>query len=115
MMPAKKKWDDPIVIPPHGLPTGGGPASPPNQGVQNLRDPGKLEDILGITQKRHQELSWIVEDICKVKATKAEAVVAIANEKATDVEKVFMGYILCQYLISKKFPFPVNNMILRSL
>ena len=71
-----------------------------------------VEHILEISPDRMNKISWAIEDICATHTRKAEAIVAISKLEATDSEKVFMGYLLCQYYILHNFPRYISSQVL---
>lgn len=71
-----------------------------------------VEEVLHISPARHTELTWIIDEICEEHLLKADQIKAIAASKATDEEKVLMGFYLCKkYAMSA--PLPVRMMFSR--
>jgi hypothetical protein len=66
------------------------------------------EQALGISPDRHRKLTWIVEEICAEGGTKSEGMQKIAKTDTTDIEKVYMGFILCKKYVSL-LPWPMRN------
>jgi hypothetical protein len=61
--------------------------------IINVRTSATVEEALGISDARFQQLGWIIDDIWSKKPTKAEAILALANAPGlTDTEKVYMGW-----------------------
>ena len=73
----------------------------------NVRDAAAVEDALGIMRgsSRHQKLAWMLDEIMHTKTVKAEAILAISELKdVTDLEKVYLGYMLMQRIFVLKVP-----------
>jgi hypothetical protein len=77
-------------------------------------DPSQtVETALGISEKRHTQLTWIIEEMCIVGGTKADAIKKIAAMNVTEEEKVYLGFILCKKYVSV-IPY-IGKMILSRL
>ena len=81
--------------------TTGEPEILPADGIETL------EHAIGMDPKRHTALTFAMDEIYYSSETKAEVVKKIAALKATDEERVWMGYILAKKIISMA-PFPVS-------
>lgn len=68
---------------------------------------------LGIDDARKKKLEWYVEEACSsLVINKAESIRKIVeNKDATDEEKVYMGYLLTKYIIYKKTPKHLYDLI----
>jgi hypothetical protein len=70
------------------------------------------EAALGISPERHRKLTWIIDEICSEGGDKATGMRKIAATDTTDVEKVFMGFILCKRYVAG-LPYPLRVAALR--
>lgn len=72
--------------------------------LENAGDQQTTSGALGIDLNRKKKLEWYVEEAFAVSGKKADAIKKIATADATDEEKIYMGYLLTQYIIYKTTP-----------
>lgn len=67
----------------------------------NVRKSETVEESLGISDARFTHLGFIMDDIFSKKTTKAEALLAIANNATlSDIEKTYLGYKLHERIVN---------------
>jgi hypothetical protein len=81
----------------------------------DLQAADTVENILKISPERMMEITETIQEVCDTHLAKAEAIVALSQMKATDAEKVFMGFLLCRYFISNSFPRFIADPILKKI
>jgi len=86
--------------------------SPPIIPTEVIDAVESTEAALGISPERHRKLTWIIDEICSEGGDKATGMKKIAATDTTDVEKVYMGFILCKRYVCG-LPFPLRTAALR--
>ena len=71
-----------------------------------------VEEALSVSPERHTQITWMIEDVCEKHELKTDQIKAIAALKATDEEKVLMGFYLCKKYASRA-PLPVRAILMR--
>ena len=72
--------------------------------LEKSAEPKTTTEALGIDLNRKKKLEWYVEEAFSVSGKKADAIKKIATADATEEEKIYMGYLLTQYIIYKTTP-----------